>query len=74
MNKAARLFVGTGADGRRPGEAWRSARFCLSHTLQLILKWFILEDQQLADALAACSFICASTRQSEYAREVVCCV
>jgi hypothetical protein len=66
MQLAGRLLV-----GEHDGNGDRAARLCLSHTLQLILKWFCLEDRLLTDALACCNFIAGNARQSEYAREAV---
>jgi hypothetical protein len=66
MQLAARLLV-----GEHDGAGDRVARLCLSHTLQLILKWFCLADQLLADSLACCNFIAGNASQSEYAREAV---
>jgi hypothetical protein len=65
MQLAGRLLVGEHLSGDR------SARLCLSHTLQLILKWFCLQDQLLADSLACCNFIAGNASQSEYSREAV---
>ena len=47
MAKAARLLASTYGGGND------RARLCVSHTLQLLLKYFCIQDNALADALAS---------------------
>lgn len=55
----------------RHGGDLARARLCVSHSLQLLLKYFCVEDKLLADSLAACNFIASATRSTEFAREAL---